>query len=383
MVQDIRNNIRPCGHAHHLLEHPLCKQQSVIKRVGQLAFHIITLGLAFVFSKIYHRFTAKKNLEMQKLAAKEPEVKLNNQQILWQKLWDGSINWICKENIFYKQTFFNLFDNLYRLDRDFALPLTEEQRKILGNFIEGKDIQPHDAFTIAFLAKEILEVAALPVPTTADEKWHHALGMIQRMRQLNAVIEKQLDVFREAGQDIPEEFRDLLHSFNDHLKGCLYELILNSFRMFKEAKLPQVNVEIPMEASTVEIYGVKQPTLPQKLIWEPSSGKLTAHLEFFLSGVGKQEKIVDMRAHSNERLQKFASEYAGCHAPYIQENNLTPEELEAKQKKEEEECNQAFDEGLTWVQKEPEPVFLPRGEEYPQGGLSFAVMLQMFDKIIA
>lgn len=49
-ISSISANVN-CIHSSHLFSHPLCKDQSLIKRVANVAFHVLTLGIPLA---IYH-----------------------------------------------------------------------------------------------------------------------------------------------------------------------------------------------------------------------------------------------------------------------------------------------------------------------------------------
>jgi hypothetical protein len=262
----------------------------------------------------------------------------------------------------------NLFESLYRLDRDFALPITEEQYKILSNFKDQECFRNYDARTIEFLTKAILEIASLPVPTTIDEKWQFSMTVIKRMKKQHEVLEEMLSAYREAGQTIPVDYRNLLREFYNQFQGNLYEWICNSHEIFDGAVLPQGKVEILMEASTIQLNREEYSSLPQKLIWEPSTGQLSAHLEFFLSGEGKRLMDIDLRQHADDRPQIFANQYAGCYHYWNDDENH-------------DELRRAEEEKLPLVAQMPEPAFVARNDAYPKGGMSLEVMLQMFDKL--
>lgn len=397
-----------CTHPHHFFDHPFCKQQSLTKRVAQVAFHVLTLCLPLVIYKLYQHFSVKKNVEVPKAAniqelaiasgravapkpveeekpqvfakVEKPQVMLNIQQKRMQEEWGRYIDWICLGGNSLEHVYHNLFASLYRLDRDFALPITEDQLKILRNFKEGRGMQNHDVQTIEFLMKEILEVAALPVPTTPDEKWQFSINMIKRMKRQYEVLLEMMNVYREAGQIIHEDYRNLRSAFYHQFQGNMYEWLCGSHEMFKGAEFPKVKVEIPMEASTISLHGEECGSLPQTLIWDPSTGDLTAHLEFYLSGEGKRLMDINLREHANDRPQIFANQYAGCYHYWIDENDLEGEGLTKDTF--EEEQKKAQEENLPWVAKLPEAVFVARDDAHPKGGMSFEVMLQMFDKLI-
>ena len=44
-------NVYNCNHSNHLFAHPLCDEQSLLKRIANVAFHILTLGIPLAF---YH-----------------------------------------------------------------------------------------------------------------------------------------------------------------------------------------------------------------------------------------------------------------------------------------------------------------------------------------
>lgn len=41
-----------CEHNHHLLSHPLCKEQSRLRRIANVAFHVLTLGIPLAIRRI-------------------------------------------------------------------------------------------------------------------------------------------------------------------------------------------------------------------------------------------------------------------------------------------------------------------------------------------
>jgi dolichol kinase len=63
MASAIVNQKVQCAHAHHLFAHPLCKKQSLAKRVAHLAFHILTLAIPLIIYRLTHRKVVKIHVE--------------------------------------------------------------------------------------------------------------------------------------------------------------------------------------------------------------------------------------------------------------------------------------------------------------------------------
>lgn len=47
-----------CLHSHHLFSHPLCENQSLLKRIANVVFHVLTLGIPLA---VYHVYCALSN----------------------------------------------------------------------------------------------------------------------------------------------------------------------------------------------------------------------------------------------------------------------------------------------------------------------------------
>lgn len=49
-----------CAHSNHLFAHPLCEKQTLLKRIANVAFHILTLGIPLAIYKIHSCYYSKK-----------------------------------------------------------------------------------------------------------------------------------------------------------------------------------------------------------------------------------------------------------------------------------------------------------------------------------
>lgn len=399
MSLEIQARKLQCPHAHHLFAHPLCKEQSLSKRVARVAFHVFTLCIPLAIYKFIHHFFAKKNVEVQKaetvqkqaianiqaaeqkpveakkpqLEVKEPQLEVNAPLVKVkppqepanpvpeqpplnrdQKRWEGELNFRLKEkdNLGLE----NFFESLYRVDRDFALPITEDQKAQLNHLEE-------------WLKKEILEIAALPVPVSLEEKWQFSINMLQRMnRQAEAIHQRRLE-YVNAGQNIPANLSHLTFVFHQNFEDRLYTWIRQYHETYKDAKWSKAPIQIPMEASTIYMGGGQDyPTLPQQLIWDPSSGQFTARLEFYLAKKGKQVKDIDLtgleKQYQNAQQAIFA--YAGCLHQY-DETEFSDEDFQ-----------KALEAKLPLMSQPPEPVY--RGS---YSVMNSEVMMKMLEALIA
>lgn len=52
-----------CTHTSHLFSHPLCKSQSLLKRIANVAFHVLTLGIPLAIYHIWSCYYAKRAIQ--------------------------------------------------------------------------------------------------------------------------------------------------------------------------------------------------------------------------------------------------------------------------------------------------------------------------------
>lgn len=275
-----------------------------------------------------------------------------------QRLWNDELAFICDErNIKLKgENYQNLFESLYRLDRDFALPIDMKKATFCA-------CDP-------WLKEEILQIVKIPVPVTPEEKWQFSMDMIRRMQRRQAAIAEQRAVYFARHEKPPEELIELGIKFKSNFQARVYDWMCSYKENYKDAQVPKEEVRVQVLAKKVYPWkGVEAPSLPQEFVWNPSSGKFIVHLIYYLKDDGEVEHSFNLNALEEEEGQPIWA-YSGC-AQVTQ-----PEDDER------EEFAKAQAANLPFVREAVEPVF-SREIPHPVGGLSLDVMIALVNALSA
>jgi hypothetical protein len=65
----------PCTHSNHLFSHPLCEKQSSLRRIANVAFHILTLGIPLAVYRIVVWYSARRASHVETVNLQDTSIK--------------------------------------------------------------------------------------------------------------------------------------------------------------------------------------------------------------------------------------------------------------------------------------------------------------------